>query len=118
MIPEYYIKGRGDVYCFQPSSKTYVKILRNQKVYVLDEKKDFINRILIYTNCGRIVEIDYDELEYLGHKNTHHLKNLSDLNNILEELVQPRDMVITMGAGDIWRYSDKYNEHLKEKFSE
>mgnify|MGYP003143488727 CR=1 FL=1 len=66
LIPEYYIKGRGDVYCFQPSSKTYVKILRNQKVYVLDEKKDFINRILIYTNCGRIVEIDYDELEYLG----------------------------------------------------
>ena len=66
LIPEYYIKGRGDIYCFQPSSKTYVKILRNQKVFVLDDKKDFLNRILIYTNCGRIIEIDSSELEYLG----------------------------------------------------
>jgi len=66
LIPEYYIKGTGVAYCFQPSTKTYVKILRNQKAYLLDDKKDFINRILIYTNCGRIVEISNDQLEYLG----------------------------------------------------
>ena len=35
--------------------------------------------------------------------------------NILDEIVQPNDMVITMGAGDIWRHSDKYNEHLNNK---
>ena len=58
-----------------------------------------------------------NELKYLGHKNTYNLKKLNDLNNILEELVQPGDMVITMGAGDIWRYSDKYNEYLKNKIS-
>ncbi len=56
-----------------------------------------------------------DELSHLGHSYTHHLDNLNNLNNILEDIVQPGDMVITMGAGDIWRYSHKYNEHLKSK---
>ena len=42
--------------------------------------------------------------------------SLSNLNDILEKIVQPSDMVITMGAGDIWRYSDKYNEQLNNKF--
>mgnify|MGYP001282917574 CR=1 FL=1 len=56
-----------------------------------------------------------DELDYLGHNYTHQIENLNDLNNILDEIVQPNDMVITMGAGDIWRYSDKYNEHLNNK---
>ncbi|MBI04382.1 MAG: UDP-N-acetylmuramate--L-alanine ligase [Pelagibacteraceae bacterium] len=57
-----------------------------------------------------------NELNHLGHNNTHHLKDLNDLNNILEQLVQPKDMVITMGAGDIWRFSDKYNEYLIENY--
>ncbi len=56
-----------------------------------------------------------DELDHLGHNNTHLLESFNDLNNILEEIVQPRDIVITMGAGDIWRYSDKYNEYLNNK---
>jgi|TARA_B100000287_G_scaffold418793_1_gene456225 UDP-N-acetylmuramate--alanine ligase len=56
-----------------------------------------------------------DELNHLGHSSTHHLENLGNLNNILEEIVQSGDMVITMGAGDIWRYSNKYNEHLNNK---
>ena len=56
-----------------------------------------------------------DELSHLGHSSIHCLDNLNDLNNVLEKIVQPNDMVITMGAGDIWRYSDKYNEHLNDK---
>ena len=57
-----------------------------------------------------------DELDNLGHCNTHHLESLNDLNNFLKHIVQPSDMVITMGAGDIWRYSDKYNEYLNDRF--
>ena len=34
------------------------------------------------------------------------------LNDLLDTIVQTGDMVITMGAGNIWRYSDKYNKHL------
>ena len=56
-----------------------------------------------------------DELGHLGHSSTYSLENLNDLNNVLEKIVQPNDMVITMGAGDIWRYSDKYNEYLDDR---
>ena len=56
-----------------------------------------------------------DELNHLGHNKTHYLESLNSLNNILGEIVQSKDMVITMGAGDIWRYSDKYNEHLNNR---
>ncbi len=53
-----------------------------------------------------------DELKNLGHKNIIYLKDLEKLNDLLDTIVQTGDMVITMGAGNIWRYSDKYNKHL------
>jgi UDP-N-acetylmuramate-alanine ligase len=55
-----------------------------------------------------------DELILLGHNNTHHLQSLDNLNSLLTEIVKPGDMVITMGAGNIWRYSDKYNQYLND----
>ncbi len=58
-----------------------------------------------------------DELDHLGHNNIYHLDDLKDLNDFLEQIVQSSDMVITMGAGDIWRYSDKYNEYLNDKLA-
>ena len=33
---------------------------------------------------------------------------------VLEKIVKPGDMVITLGAGNIWRYSDKYLKYLKK----
>ena len=54
------------------------------------------------------------ELDQLGHDNIHFLKNLNSLNKLLSEIVQTDDMVITMGAGDIWRYSDEYNKYLND----
>ena len=58
-----------------------------------------------------------DELKNLGHKNTFHIKDLSKLNQILDEFNLDNHMVITMGAGDIWRYNENYNNHLNEKAS-
>ena len=34
---------------------------------------------------------------------------------VLEKIVKPGDMVITLGAGNIWRYSDKYLNYLMQK---
>jgi len=48
-----------------------------------------------------------------GHKHVHYVHNLEGLSSQLDDIVRPGDMVITIGAGTIWRYSEKYFEHLK-----
>mgnify|MGYP006417878055 CR=1 FL=1 len=51
--------------------------------------------------------------ENAGHKNVLFIPDLEDLSKQLDLIAQPGDMVLTMGAGTIWRYSDKYFSHLK-----
>ncbi|NQT98170.1 MAG: UDP-N-acetylmuramate--L-alanine ligase [Candidatus Marinimicrobia bacterium] len=50
----------------------------------------------------------------LGHTQVHYIP---DLNNLIEKLVtilKSDDMVITIGAGNIWRYSDTLYQKLAE----
>ena len=62
MIADHGIKGNGIMYCYEFNTKIHVKVSRGQKVWIIDNEKDWLNRVLIYTSCGRIVEIDFDEL--------------------------------------------------------
>ena len=48
-----------------------------------------------------------------GHKNIYYIENLENLEKKLDNLCQPNDMVITIGAGNIWRYAESYINHLK-----
>ena len=59
-----------------------------------------------------------DELKKMGHKNISYINDLSNLNSMLDDLNLNNHMVITMGAGDIWRYNEKYNAHLNEKINQ
>ena len=58
-----------------------------------------------------------DELVSMGHKNILYINDLSKLNSTLDGLNLNNHMVITMGAGDIWRYNEKYNAHLNKKLN-
>ena len=62
LLPEYGIVGPGILYCYEYGTRAYIKIERNQKVYMLDDTPSHLNRVLIYTSCGKLVEIDVDEL--------------------------------------------------------
>lgn len=53
-------------------------------------------------------------LQY-GHREVHYVQNLEDIPAFLEEIVQPGDVVITMGAGNIWRMGRRYWEQLNAK---
>jgi len=44
--------------------------------------------------------------------NCHYVPDLDDLEEKLDEIILPNDMVITLGAGSIWRYSESYMDHL------
>ena len=66
LVPEMAIKGTGDMFCYAPSSRRFIRITRGLKAYILDERETESGNILIYTFMGHIVEIDPDELIYTG----------------------------------------------------
>lgn len=52
----------------------------------------------------------------LGHRHVHYIPNFDDINEKLNKITQPGDMVISIGAGTIWRFSEKYFHQLKNTF--
>jgi UDP-N-acetylmuramate--alanine ligase len=55
----------------------------------------------------------YDECSKKLKNRCHSVPDLDDLEKFLDTLVKQNDMVITLGAGSIWRYSESYATHLK-----
>jgi len=44
-----------------------------------------------------------DGVRECGHKNAKYIKNLNKLNEQLECLIKPSDVLMTLGAGDVWK---------------
>ena len=49
-----------------------------------------------------------------GHRSIYYIKTLDKLEKTLDNFRQPGDMIITLGAGNIWRYAESYMSHLQE----
>ena len=50
-----------------------------------------------------------------GHKNVIYVPDKKDIPKKLMELKKKDDIIVTMGAGDIWKYGEKFVELLKEE---
>ncbi len=50
-----------------------------------------------------------------GHKNVIYVPDKNDIPKKLMEMVKKDDIIVTMGAGDIWKYGEKFVELLKEE---
>lgn len=50
-----------------------------------------------------------------GHKNVHYVADKKDIPAVLNEIKKDGDIIITMGAGDIWKYGEQFVEMLKKK---
>jgi UDP-N-acetylmuramate--alanine ligase len=48
-----------------------------------------------------------------GHKNVHYVADKKAVPNFLMGIKQPGDIIITMGAGDIWKFGEAFIEQLK-----
>lgn len=55
--------------------------------------------------------------ECMIHNNNkcHYVPDLDDLEKLLDQIVQSNDMILTLGAGSIWRYSESYAKHLSSQ---
>ena len=49
-----------------------------------------------------------------GHKNVIYIKDKNEIPQKLLEIKQEGDIIITMGAGDIWKYGEKFIELIKK----
>tara|TARA_A100001037_G_C15145975_1_gene636340 strand:+ start:294 stop:1685 length:1392 start_codon:yes stop_codon:yes gene_type:complete len=62
---------------------------------------------------GITAKLIFNEYNNKSKNNCYYVPDLDDLESTLDDIIQPNDMVITMGAGNIWRYSESYAKHLK-----
>ena len=61
---------------------------------------------------GITAQIISDEAERLGHKHVELIANQANIPTRLKEIVQANDMIITMGAGNIWRQCEGIYEAI------
>ncbi|WP_171032925.1 UDP-N-acetylmuramate--L-alanine ligase [Fodinibius saliphilus] len=58
-----------------------------------------------------------DAAKEYGHRKVHYVEDKAELPKQLKEIVEPGDVIITMGAGDIYKYSEQFVEALEAGIS-
>ncbi|MBI5599860.1 MAG: UDP-N-acetylmuramate--L-alanine ligase [Deltaproteobacteria bacterium] len=53
-----------------------------------------------------------------GHKDVSYIPVLSDIPAHLEKILKPGDVVLTLGAGDVWKVADEIAARLRELYPE
>ncbi len=91
--------------------KEFAKSLFNSDVIILTDIYPAREKPIKGVTSNLIIE----ELRQLGHTETHYISDLEKLNQLLDTIVNQDDIVITMGAGNIWRYNEKYNQYINAK---
>lgn len=59
-------------------------------------------------------EIIANAAKKFGHKNVIYVKDKNEIPTVLMSLKKKDDIIITMGAGDIWKFGEKFIEMLKK----
>ena len=108
--------NRRIIAVFQPH------LFSRTKEFYKEFAKAFMNSdILLVTNIyparekpinGVNGKLIYNAAKSVGHKNVRYIDDLENLNHELNNIAQKNDMVITIGAGTIWRYGQAYFENL------
>lgn len=49
-----------------------------------------------------------------GHSNVYYVQNKAEITALLIELAKPNDIIVTMGAGDIWKSGVEYLQHFQK----
>jgi UDP-N-acetylmuramate--alanine ligase len=60
-------------------------------------------------------ELIVNAAKQYGHKEAHYVQDKKSVPSYLLSVVKPNDIVITMGAGDIWKFGEAFLQQLKNK---
>lgn len=55
-----------------------------------------------------------DAAKKFGHKNVYYIKDKNDVPKFLDEIKKDGDIIVTLGAGDIWKYGETFVKTLKD----
>ncbi|MFH0988711.1 MAG: UDP-N-acetylmuramate--L-alanine ligase [bacterium] len=90
---------------------------RTRDFYEEFGKSFLLSDVLVVTNVypareepiqGITGELIANAAKKFGHKEVHYIPEKLKIPNFLTTIVKPGDIVITMGAGDIWKYGEKF----------
>jgi UDP-N-acetylmuramate--alanine ligase len=59
-------------------------------------------------------ELIANAAKQFGHKQVHYIPDKKQVPDFLLTIRQPGDIIITMGAGDIWRFGEEFIRRLKQ----
>src|SRR3989337_2623866 len=101
---------------FQPHRYTRTQILFNDFVSVLGEP-DMLHILDIYsageiTIPGVTSEKLTQAIKDKGHKNVYYAKEQDEVIQRVLEVLRPGDLVLTLGAGNVWKLGEKIVEEL------
>ena len=97
---------------------------RTQDLYEDFARSFLISDVLLVTDVypareepivGVTGELITNMAKSMGHENVYWVEDKKRLVAAMKALVEPGDLVITMGAGDIWRICDKYAAILEKE---
>lgn len=60
-------------------------------------------------------ELIVNAAKRFGHKDVHYVPDKRAVPAMLQSLVKKGDIIITMGAGDIWKFGEEFLSNLKKK---
>jgi len=60
-------------------------------------------------------ELIVNAAKQFGHKEVYYVPDKKQVPQFLQSIVKSGDIVVTMGAGDIWKFGDEFLKKLQSK---
>lgn len=104
---------------FQPHRYTRTKDLFNEFLSAFNDAEKLILADIYPAGEEKIQGCDgealYKGIKGYGHKDVTYMPDMNKIPAFLETVAAPGDIVITLGAGDIWKAGEKFLELLRKR---
>lgn len=105
---------------FQPHRYTRTRDFLNQFITCFAQA-DVLMITDIYTAGEQPIEgihssVMAEGVKQSGHRDVQYIKEMGEILSVVMEIVRPGDMVLTLGAGNIWKVNRQLADLLREKF--